>query len=311
MDNLNSYKIEQKIVTLSSCAVMENKEKPASFKIDDVEFSHLDFNYRDGWVSDSWIASFEIKSENLLDAINYFLKEKLAKIIPRISLISQAYIEYINEPFIVEKGGSEIVYFRYTYEFKAVGLMFMEKEQKALLKLMENKEISDTFYYYWNDAVNAYGYSQKLGLMFSAIECLVKKNGKKDWVLVNEILGKELSEDLYGTAKNPSIGLRHRFIHGEYFKQEDHSKNYFEEIHKKVIAYFNKKVLLENLIEENVIGPQRNFNGNKKGGAYLLKSKDGSNIFNLKVLIKDFEKSSPLKPEKYEFVYDKTLYDSY
>lgn len=308
---MRKYKIQHKIVTLAQCAVIKNDEIPGSFIVNGIEFSHWEFNHRDGWLHDSWIASSEIESDNLLNAINSFLN-KLAKIIPRISLISQTYIEYINEPFVVQKEETDIIYFRYIYEFKAVGLMFMEKEEKALSKLLENNEISDYFYYYWNDAVNASGYSSKLGLMFSAIECLVKKNSNKDWKLTEEILGEELVKDLYGTLENPSTGLRHRLIHDEYFRQEDHKKNYFEEIHKKVISYFNRKILLENLINEDVVSPQRNFTGNKKSGDYYLKSKDGGNIFNLKILLKDFEKNNPMKPEdKYEFIYDKSICKQY
>ena len=52
MSELNIYRIEHKILTLAYCAVMDNKVKPASFEVEDIGFSHWDFNYIDGWKTD-------------------------------------------------------------------------------------------------------------------------------------------------------------------------------------------------------------------------------------------------------------------
>ncbi len=163
----------------------------SSFEIEGIMFSHWDFNIREGWIGDAWIAASMIVAENYRSAFEEFSK-KMFKLIPKISLISQTYTEYITEPFLIHKTGSDTVFFRHIKLISGVGLMFMKKEQNALEKLLRIDTIPEAFYYYWNDAVNATGYSAKLLLMFSAIESLVKRNGKKDWNLINDILGKKL-----------------------------------------------------------------------------------------------------------------------
>jgi len=307
----NKYTIEHKILTLSDCAVMENKDKPASFNSNGIEFSHWDFNFRDGWLeNDAWIATVQINAKNYADAINDFWN-RLRRLIPRISLISQSYIEYISEPILVYKIGSDVAFLRYTADTMGGGLMFMEKEQKALTELLGVKKIPETFYYYWNDAVNATGYSAKLLLMFSAIEAFVKKNGQKDWNLINKILGVDLVKNLFGTKKQPNTGLRHRLVHGEYFNVGDHSKNYLELVHNKVISYFNTKILSESLISENIVHPQRHFFGNKQQGNFFLKHKDGSKSFNLKNLLNNFTDGQFHTDGKYEIVFNQQLNTTY
>lgn len=305
----NKYKIEYKILTLAECAVMEKKEDPASFEIDGIKFSHWDFNHRDGWITGAWLAVAIIESENYHKALAEFRK-RLSRLIPRVSLISQSYIEYLSEPFLIHKINTNKTFFRYTNDVDAVGLMFMEEERKALQILLENKEIPESFYYYWNDAVNATGYSAKLLLMFSAIEALVKKNGQKDWNLINEILGANLVEELFGTREKSNTGLRHRLVHGEYFGNQDNGKNYLELVHNKVIKYFNDKIFKESLIHENVTHPQRHFFGNKQECKIFVKIKNG-NDFYLKDLLKDFVDSGFRTPEKYEHIFDDILNTTY
>ncbi|QQR77489.1 MAG: hypothetical protein IPJ67_05195 [Candidatus Moraniibacteriota bacterium] len=306
----NKYKIEHKILTLAHCAVMEKKDDPASFEIDGVKFSHWDFNHRDGWLTDAWLATSTIEAENFHKAFTKFIK-KLSRLIPRISLISQSYIEYLSEPFIVHKEGSDTAFFRYTNDTDAVGLMFMEGEQEALKILLDNKIIPEAFYYYWNDAVNVTGYSAKLLLMFSAIEAMVKKNGKKDWSLINEILGVDLVKELFGTKEEPNTGLRHRLVHGEYFGNQDNGKNYLELVHNKVIKYFNDKIFQESLIHENVTHPQRHFFGNKQECKTFVKIKTDGGLFSLKDLLKDFSDNGFRTPEKYDHVFDDKLNSTY
>lgn len=306
----NKYKIEHKILTLAHCAVMEKEKEPASFEIDGVKFSHWDFNYRDGRLTDSWLAITTIEAENYHKAFSEFRK-KLSRLIQRISLISQSYIEYLSEPFIIHKIGSDTAFFRYTNDTGAVGLMFMEGEQKALKILLDNQVIPESFYCYWNDAVNATGYLAKLLLMFSATEALVKNNGQKDWSLINEILGLDLVKELFGTKEQPNTGLRHRLVHGEYFGNQDNGKNYLDLVHNKVIKYFNDKIFKESLISENVTHPQRHFFGNKQECKTFVKIKTGNNIFFLKDLLQDFTDNGFRTPEKYEHVFDNELNATY
>ncbi|MFH1402312.1 MAG: hypothetical protein ABIG87_01660 [Patescibacteria group bacterium] len=307
----NKYKIEHKILTLAHCAVMDNKDKPASFNVDGVKFSHWDFNYRDGWRnSDAWIATTEVVADNYVDAIN-ILGKKLSKIIPRISLISQSYIEYLFEPFVVHKIGSDVVFFRYIKDVEGGGLMFMEKELKALNGLLLAEKIPETFYYYWNDAVNTVGYSSKLLIMFSALEALAKNRDKKKFKkpidLYSEILGKELSSKIFSDGN----GLRNRLIHGEYFGDEDQGKEYIKIIHDKVISYFNNKILSESLIQEDIVHPQRHPFGNKKAGIFFLKCKNGTQLFRLKDILNDFSGEWAHNLKNYEQVSGADLSNTY
>jgi hypothetical protein len=298
------YRIQHKILTLAQNAVMEGTAtlKQGSFKFDDISFSHWDFNIREGWVEDAWLAESTIEAPNLHEAFKVF-HSRLERIIPRISLIIQCYIEYTNEPFLVYKEGTKIAFFRYTRDSHAVGLMFTEREQEALALLLTNNSIPDEFFYYWNDAVNATGYSSKLLLMFSAIEALVKKNGKKDWKLMEQILGASLMGDLFAKG---NAGLRHRLVHGEYFGAGDAGKNYLELVHKKVVVYFNDVVFGKKLIPEDVVHPQRHFFGNKQECKTYLKSK-GTAALTLKEVLDDFNKHDLNRLELYEHVYGKEI----
>lgn len=305
---MNNYKIQHKILTLAECAVMEKQNQPASFSIDGVEFSHWDFSYRDGWITNAWLATSYISAKDYHSVCNDFRK-RLSKLIPRISLISQSYVDYLLEPFLIHKTGSNKVFFRYTNDVDAVGLMFTEDEQKALNELMKNNVIPEEFYYYWKDAVNTTGYSAKLLLMFSATEALAKRNGRKDWSLMDNILGNNLVKELFGTKAQPNIGLRHRLVHGEYFNKQD-QKNYLVLVHNKIINYFNKKILSKPLIHENVTNPQRNFFGNKEVCLGLLEKEDGGKSFDLKDMLKDFSVNGFRTPKRYRYVSDKGL-DTY
>ncbi len=298
----NKYKIEHKILTLAECAVMDNKEKPASFDVDDISFSHWDFSYHDGWMTDSWIAECTIQADNYRMAFDIFRK-KLMRIIPRISLISQTYIEFLNEPFLINKIGSDIAFFRYTTDSQAVGLMFMEGEKEALNLLLENKSIPEEFYYYWNDAVNTIGYSSKLLMMFSALEALAKNRDKdlfkKPFDLYEKILGEGLSHEIFENT----VGLRNRLIHGEYFNKDDSSKDYLDQVHKKVISYFNDSILNKKLLHDDVVNPQRHPFGNKIESRDFVKLIEKTLSFSLKSVLDNFSEKGFKDTSKHEHYY--------
>jgi hypothetical protein len=304
---MKKYKIEHKIFTLADCAVMEKETTPASFEIEGIQFSHWDFNYRDGWLAaDAWLSTAEVEAEGVFDAINNF-RAKLSKLIPRISLISQSYITFVLEPFIAHDLSSDIVFFEYIEDVKGGGLMFMENEREALVLLLKRTEIPESFFSYWNDAVNASGYSAKLLLMFSAIEALAKKERKKDWDLINSILGEDLAKELFEKEN----GLRHRLVHGEYFDGRDDSKNYLERIHQKVVRYFNTAIFSKSLISEDVVRPQRHPFGNKRSGQWFIKRKDGASSFSLKDMLDDFGSNGFRTPARYEYVSGSELAKTY
>jgi hypothetical protein len=284
--------------------------KVVSFFVEDISFSHWDFEYREGWSGDAWLAESDVEAPNFHQACNIF-RLKLGKIIPRVSLIIQCYVDFLNEPFLIHKENSDVAFFRHTKERGSVGLMFMEPEKKALDILLADLKVPDAFYRYWNDAVNTTGYSSKLLLMFSAIEALVKKDGKKDWQKIELVLGRELTTDLFGTKENPNTGLRHRLVHGEYFDNTDSTKNYLDLVHKKIIHYFNGSIFSEKILNEDVVNPQRHFFGNKEECRCFIKPTDNSHSFTLKEVMKDFDENGIYDPKNYEHVFDEELYKSY
>lgn len=284
----NIYKIEHKITTLAQNAVPDkSKNSYHIFSIGDITFEHWNFNIRDGWLENAWLAKSEVKNSSFLKAINSFRKG-LWKIVPRIALISQSYIEYHFEPFVVHKKDSDTAFFHCTKDRESGGLMFMENEKQALDEMLASAKIPDEFYYYWNDAVNTLGYSAKLLLMFSALEALAKKRDKKRFSkpidLYSHILGKRLANKIFAQT----IGLRHRLVHGEYLSpKQDGKKNYLDLIHKKVISFFNKKVLSKPLLSEGVVSPQRHFYGAKSEWHRFIKRKDNGSIFELKDILNE------------------------
>ena len=84
---MNTYKIEHKILTLAHCAVMNEKNAPATFEIENIKFTHWDFDLRNDWLIDAWLVSASVEAESYHKAVTEFRK-KLSFLIPRISLIS-------------------------------------------------------------------------------------------------------------------------------------------------------------------------------------------------------------------------------
>lgn len=291
---MNTYKIEYHIRTLAENAVNVNGEKPG-FEIEGIKLEHWDFNHRDGWKGDAWLASSEIAAKNFSEAYKLFM-DKLSKIVPRIAFVGQCYTKTFGQPFLITKRNSTISFFGDYHAVKHVGLMFLESQESALNRLMTS-DINDAFFYYWNDATNTMGYAPKLLVMFSAIEALAKKpNGDKDWHLIVEILGQELKDKIFKHRE----GLRHRLIHGEYFSVQDSDEdNYVEIIHKKIILYFNNSVLKSDLLTMDVTGPQRHPFANTEYSHRFIRSGDEETMLSLKSVLAELQKHPDIWPFKY------------
>ena len=280
---MNNYIIQHRLHTLAQSYV-DLRHKHASFTFENVNFSHWDFNFADGHKTAYWLLEEKINAKNFNAAISQFNK-KIIIIISQISFLSQCYSEYLNEPYLVCKEGSDIAFFRYTKRTTGVPLAFDENSLKGLQVLYDKKEINDEFFYYWNDMLNVTGYSAKLLLMCSALEALAKSplntHGKKGkFMFLAEILGEELKNKIWQQNK----GIRHRLTHGEYFDENTDKENYLKEVYGRVIGYFNDTVFKENFIR-HVTNPQRHPDGNKEGGHYFLKRDEHSPEFHLKNLV--------------------------
>ncbi len=117
---MNEYKIEQRILSLAECAVNVSRDTPASFEMNGIHFSHWNFNWGDGWLTDWWLAESTIKAKTISAAYRTFSR-RLIKIIPRVAFISQSYIAHQLEPFLIHKIGTDIAFFRYTEDSTAGG----------------------------------------------------------------------------------------------------------------------------------------------------------------------------------------------
>ncbi|MCF7812088.1 hypothetical protein K9M59_00560 [Candidatus Gracilibacteria bacterium] len=260
------YTIESNITTLAQIMVDHSAIANVFFQEDGLIFSQWGHSLEKGCFGDAWIAKLDIEASNHKEAYAVFFK-KLKKIIPRLSLIVQCYVNLIDEPFLItQKHNRSIGFFHYSFKRRSCGLGFCEEQENGLKKLLQIDSIPEEFYYHWNDAVNVFSYPAKILSMCAAIEALTKEN---KGVLRKKILGEELRDKLFAQT----AGLRHRLSHGEYFNETD-DIDYVEEIHKKVIKYFNKEILGRNYISEDVVSPQRHIEGVFEQGNYFIKRID-------------------------------------
>ena len=277
------YRLEQRIHTLAQNCVGRASTPAPEFTTDGVTFSCWLVKESDEWLThDYWLATTEIDANGYIEAWQIFWK-KLAKIVPRICLVSQCYMEYLGQPILILRKDIGVAFVRWVGDRPGAGLMFMDKQHEALELLLKDAEIPDEFFYYWNDATNSTGYAAKLVLMFSAVEVLAKiKQGKMQGKKTNEekkmfygelerILGPELKKELYGTKDDSDSKLRNRLIHGEYFQLEDGQKDNWLILHQRIITYFNDSIFKHKLIHEDVDNPQRHPFGNRDHSRPFLK----------------------------------------
>lgn len=303
------YRLEQRVETLADNAVMKDGRIEAAFSVNGVRYSHWDFDFSRGWPTDAWLAEASIEAKDYKAAFRAF-RQNLNRVVSRVSLISQTYIDFLHQPLLIVKDGADVGFIRYMRKRGGTGLMFVEDHYRALKLLLAESTVPEEFYYYWNDVVNAVGYTPKLLLMCSAIECLARMGRrKKDWAKIELILGKELKEELFGTEGNSDRCLRNRLTHGEYLGSSDAGKNYVELIHRRMMTYFNEQVLKGPLLEMGVVSPQRHFWGNVEGGSWFIKRKTPGE-FSLKSVLADFAKND-VDLQDHEILSDDSLDSPY
>lgn len=301
------YQVEHKISTLLKNSVHQ-EDTYDRFDFDGLQFSHWDFNPSDGCIGDSWIVSGVFDATDGITAAND-ARKKIQGIISRIAFIGQAYIEHYAQPFMVTRFDFEqpVALFYFAKEIKPVNLSFQEEEREILENLVTCSIVPEEFFFYWKDTVNTFGYSSKLLLMFSAIEALTKNlakiNKTKKFDEIEKILGKKLKEEIW----KPIVGLRHRLVHGEYLQQKD-KRDYIEEIHRKILVFFNNNILGKEKISLDVIHPQRHFLGNGEYWFGFIESV-GDNTLDLKSVLSDFEANDINGLKKFNILYGDRVKD--
>lgn len=285
---MNTYFIQQKIKTVAEIGPFEGK-KPA-LKYLDIDFLPWEFNWADGQKGNAWVAQGAESAENYHDAVISFRK-KLSSIVPKIAFVSQCYMDFVSESFLVHRRNNnpENILFIHCVFGHSPGLIFMEDEVDSLNNL---DSASKEFFWYMNDCYNSTGYTAKILLLFAALENLAGKEIKtkedgqvyetynKD--VMKEILGDEMFGKMYGTS-----GFRHKLSHGDYIDVSFSGENVVEKLHKLILGYFNKK--FNTKLDLAVVGPQRNFSGNSYYTNAFLKPKDVDVPVDIRLFFEDFE----------------------
>jgi hypothetical protein len=132
------YRIEQRIETLADNAVMKDGRMEAAFSVGSVRYSHWDFDPGQGWPSDFWRAEGWFEATDYRAAFGLFRNE-LSRVIPRISLIGQAYTDFLQQPLLIVKDGDQVGFLRYIRKKAGVGLMFVEEHRQALIRLLDDR----------------------------------------------------------------------------------------------------------------------------------------------------------------------------
>lgn len=245
-----------------------------------------------------------------LDSAYRSFAERLSQLIPRIAALTQCYMGYGDQPFLVHQHGSDHAVFFLTARRRSP-LTFTKEHVSGLDALLKTSGIPPTFYWYWHDAMHAEGYAAKLLLLANAVDALAKHAAKEvlddkkkkaqRFRKITDILGFELKEILWGTQENHGEdALRHRLSHGEYLHRKDTKSDYASLIHKRVVTYLNQHHLPPGTIAEEAEAVPRHPAGTLLGAPLLIRALNGSEL-SLMPVVRDFELGKGL-PTAYEIL---------
>lgn len=102
------YTIEQRIHTLAQNAILGHEK--AGFTVDNVAFVHWGSDVTHDWSYDFWLATTQVDAENYHLAFHQF-RAALLRIVTRISLVSQCYIDSVLQPIPDFEAGRESSFF--------------------------------------------------------------------------------------------------------------------------------------------------------------------------------------------------------
>lgn len=299
------YHVQHKIkVLLSNNANIsfDIPEEAHTFTVEGLTFRPWNRNPHEYWKAGEWLVEADIDASSLGDVLKSY-SLKMSRVVPRIAFVGQAYINDRKGPIFIKRDDKDFGWLKSIISQEPAPLDFMDEEKEALDSLLNNEGVPDAFYYYWNDSVNTTSYTGKLLLMFGAIDSLATRGQRKK--RRNEILGQELANEIYAD----STGLRNRLTHGEYLNTSD-DNNYVELVHTAVLDYFNKSIIGKDVLELNIVGPQRHFEENYAGAQFFIKQSESSTPLNLHSLVEDIEKNEGI-PRSYEIIFDNEKLEGY
>lgn len=295
------YLIQKRIHSLIEYAVFD-ESRLISFGRNGIQFSAWEVDIATAWRSKYWLVESEVESSDFNGAWKTF-HQSLTTVASRIALVGQAYYMHLAQPFLIYRMDSAIAWFRHSIDRDAVPLMFDSNELNSLDALLNNRDIPQSFYLYWNDAINAFGYSSKLVLMFAALEILFQRASRtadEFYAEIEVFFGPGLKRELYGTREDRGrSGLRQRLVHGDYLSESD-TKNYVLVIHQHIVRYFNNGVLRESPINEHIVAPQRHPYGNMDWWEGFIRSETAAPL-RLKPVLEAFD-ADENNPAGYDIV---------
>ena len=284
------YRLEQRIHTLAHNGVGRETTHAPAFTAEGMTFSSWLVDEGDEWLTHNyWLASTEIEANDYIASWRLFIKS-LARIVPRMSLVSQCYMEHLGQPILIKRADSDVAFIWWVLDRKASGHMFMDEERGALDLLLGHSGVPNEFFYYWRDAVNTFGYSSKLLLMLSAVEALTgipfaERRRQSFYDKLEKILGPDFKKVFWGTREDHENALRHRLVHGDYFDpQDDGAMDYVTLLHRRVMKYFNEIVFKENPLDDGIVNPQRHFLGNADQARNFLRARGDGRLCLIDVL---------------------------
>ncbi len=260
--------------------------------IDGYVFFQWDFNLKQGCIGDAWLARKEIEANSCIEAMNHFKKD-FDQIIQKVAFVSQCYMDYYREPFLIYKldnNSKNIFFYKHIQEINGVGLHFNEEVLKNYKKL-ENFEHTLAFRFL-QECCNTIGYIPKLILLFSALEAMCgkkenEKDGKTYFTYDKDEMKKIIGNQLFGEVFGDN-GIRHKLNHGEIVDLV-FGQDYVEAIYRKIILYFNNEYDVK--IDASVVHPQRHFYNNHEFVNLWLRPNDNFEI-NLKDCINNFNEKN-------------------
>lgn len=309
---MNSYRIQHRIKTVADLMVFSKNTHEPGFNFGNIRYTPWKYSLADGPSGDAWLAEGSLEAESYRAAIWDFRKE-LSSQVPRIAFISQCYMDFSSDSFIVmrnEENEEGIFYTHYVFG-SSPGLVFSDDEVEDLGKLVGNKE----FFWYMNDCYNNSGYTAKILLLCAALENLagkriVTKEGSiyetYNASVMKKILGKQVFNTLYGQR-----GIRHKLSHGDYIDSSLSGEDWVEKIHKLIIGYFNETYGTK--ISLNVVSPQRGFSDRAYFTNAFMKPIEQGMQGDLRTLESDFiqSKKDINNLKNFKAVFDKRLDEGY
>jgi len=90
MQHHDHYRVEHRIATLATSAVLSNGKIDECFQVETIGFSPWDLSPGGRYRGDFWLAESEVDADSLADASDRSWRA-LARIVPRLAVVTQSY----------------------------------------------------------------------------------------------------------------------------------------------------------------------------------------------------------------------------